>query len=250
MFRDKRMYNLLTIRKWRDLIGFSDNSLKIILLESSLELVPREIANHPSVVNNARKRGKKPFETLLDVSLHYHAMLKLREREKRGRPDIVHVSLLFALESPLNKKKKLELYIHTYPGDIIFINPETRIPRNYNRFVGLIEQLLINGKIPPNSDNPLMFVKTMDIDYLFKEIDINGLILLSEKGVYKKPFDIVKESIENNYLIGIGGFPHSDFSKYIVDKSIAQYSIYSEPLMTWIVLSRILIEAERYFNLF
>lgn len=228
----------------------TNKCLKTILLESSLELVPREIANHPSVVNNARRRGKKPYETLLDVSLHYHAMLKLRDREKRGRPDIVHISLLYALESPLNKKSRLELIIHTYQGHVIFINPETRIPRNYNRFVGLIEQLLITGKIPPESDKPLMYVKTISLNNLFKETSINGLILLSEKGVYKKPIDIVREAVENNYLIGIGGFPHGDFSKEILSMSNAQYSIYSEPLTTWIVLSRIITAAEKYFNVF
>ncbi len=223
--------------------------LSIILLESSLELVPREIANHPAVLKNARKRGKKPYETLLDTSLHYHAMKKLVDREKRGRPDIVHVSLLEALESPLNKEGLLETIIQTYPGHIIFIEPETRIPRNYNRFAGLMEQLLVYGKVPPDSEKPLLYVKTMTIKDLLEEKGFNGLILMHEKGVRKKPLDIVKEAYNNNYLIGIGGFPHGDYSIEIIDLSLKQYSIYNGPLMTWIVVSRILSAAENMLGI-
>lgn len=226
------------------------NCLKTILLESSLELVPKEISSHPSVVRNAKKRRRKPCETILDVSIHYYAMLELRDREKRGRPDIIHISLLYALESPLNKNERLDLFIHTYQGHVVFINPETRVPRNYNRFIGLMEQLLAIGKVPPDTDKPLMYVKKISLDSLFKELNINGLILLSEKSPYKKPIDIVREAIENQYLIGIGGFPHGDFSEEIVSKSIAQYSIYSKPLATWIVLSRLITVSEKYFNIF
>ena len=87
--------------------------IRLILAESSIELVPRDIIGHPSVLKTAKRRGKKPTEILLDISLHYHAMKKLRDRHKRGRPDIVHVSLLEALSSPLNLEGKLEVIVHT-----------------------------------------------------------------------------------------------------------------------------------------
>lgn len=222
--------------------------LKIALIESALELVPYEIIGHPAVLKNAKRRGKKPNETLLDTSLHYHAMKKLRDREKRGRPDIVHISLLEALESPLNKQGLLEIYVHTYPGHIIFIDPSTRIPRNYNRFVGLMEQLLTVGRVPPDSSKPLMYVKTMSIGDLLDGIGVSGLILLRESGEKRKVQDIVVEALKNNYLIGIGGFPHGDFSKEVIKYSVAEYSIYSEPLTTWIIVSRILAAAEDYLK--
>ncbi|ADI32485.1 16S rRNA methyltransferase [Staphylothermus hellenicus] len=223
--------------------------ISIILLESALELVPRELWKHPAVLKNARRRGKKPGKTLLDVSLHYHAMRKLKDREKRGRPDIVHISLLNALESPLNKEGYLRIYIHTYPGHIIFVKPETRIPRNYNRFVGLMEQLLIHGKVPPDSDDPLLYVKTMTISDLLEKINKNGIILLREQGEKEKPENIVKYAIENNYAIGIGGFPHGDYSEEIIDMSKAEFSIYNKPLTTWITVSRVIVGAENLFKI-
>ncbi len=218
---------------------------RIILLESALELVPREIWDHPAVLKNARRRGKSPGETLLDLSLHYHAAKKLQDWKKRGRPDIVHISLLNALESPLNKEGLLEIYVHTYNGHILFIDPSTRIPRNYNRFVGLMEQLFKTGKVPPNTDKPLMYLKTMPLEKLLQEIRVNGLILLDEKGEYKKPIDIAKEAIDNNMAIGIGGFPHGSFKEETYKLASKTYSVYKEPLMTWIVVSRIIEAFER-----
>lgn len=223
--------------------------INLILLESSLELVPPEIASHPAVIKNARRRGKKPLETLLDTSLHYHAMKNLKDREKRGRPDIVHISLLNALESPLNKCGLLRIYIHTYEGHIIFIDPSTRIPRNYNRFVGLMEQLLVYGKVPPDADKPLMYVKTMRLDNLFEVINVKGLILLRERGRRAKPSEIIAEALSKNYAIGIGGFPHGDFSDNILRYSNREYSIYDESLHTWVVLSRIIVAAEDYLGI-
>ncbi len=223
--------------------------LHLILLESALELVPREIIRHPAVLKNARRRKKKPTETLLDISLHYHAMKKLPDREKRGRPDIVHVSLLNALESPLNKEGRLRIYVHTYDGHIIFIKPETRIPRNYNRFVGLMEQLLTEGKVPPDAEDPLIYVKTITLEELLTKIEKKGLILLRENGERKKPIDIVKYALENDLAIGIGGFPHGDFSKHILEIATKEFSIYHYSLPSWIVVSRIITSAEMLYNI-
>ncbi len=219
--------------------------LKIILLESALETVPQEIWRHPAVVKNARRRGKKPGETLLDVSLHYHAMKNLKDREKRGRPDIVHTTLLELLESPLNKEGHLGVYVHTYQGHVIFIDPSTRIPRNYNRFVGLMEQLFKYGKVPPDAEKPLIYIKTLTLEKLLEKIGCKGLVILWEKGERTSPENIVSIAMNNYYAIGIGGFPHGDFSKEIISLASYKFSIYRDPLNSWVVASRIAYAAEK-----
>ena len=143
----------------------------LVLAESSLELIPKELWSDPSVIKNAKRRRKKPAEILLDKSLHYHAMKNIAKREKRGRPDIVHVSLLLALNSPLNQEGMLNIYVHTLENYVITVNPKVRIPKNYNRFVGLMEQLLKYGKVPPKSEKPLLYVKTMSLKDLISKIN-------------------------------------------------------------------------------
>jgi rRNA small subunit pseudouridine methyltransferase Nep1 len=218
--------------------------LKLLLLEAALETVPPSIAGHPAVIKTAARRRKKPTEILLDKSLHYQAMKKLPKFEKRGRPDIVHIALLEALESPLNKKKKLEVYIYTIEGHAIFINPATRIPRNYNRFVGLMEQLFKEGQVPPGSKEPLLYIKTIKLEDLLKTIGVRGLLLLSENCEYRTPRSIVEKAINENLVVGVGAFPHGDFEEETLRNADYCYSIYPEPLATHIVISRILGAAE------
>lgn len=223
--------------------------LILLLLEASLETVPPSIANHPAVIKTAKRRSKKPTEILLDVSLHYHAMKDLPRREKRGRPDIVHVSLLEALESPLCKRGLLRVAVHTIEGHAIFIDPSTRIPKNYNRFVGLIEQLFKYGKVPPQAEKPLLYIKTMTLNQLLQELGAKNLVLLREVCEYKPLFEVVKLAISEKAAIGIGGFPHGDFEEETIKVANYCYSIYSEPLSTLVVVSRVLASAEKAFGL-
>ncbi|HID15949.1 MAG TPA: 16S rRNA methyltransferase, partial [Candidatus Atribacteria bacterium] len=130
-------------------------TLTIILAEAALETIPKQIINHPLIRKHSKKRGKKPSEMLLDTSYHYAAMKKLDGRWKRGRPDIIHITLLQILGSPANLQGKIKVYIHTRNNKVIYINPETRLPRNYLRFTGLIEQLFKTRKVPPKAENPL-----------------------------------------------------------------------------------------------
>ena len=223
--------------------------LYMVLIESSLELVPKEIWGHPAVLKSARRRGKRPGDILLDKSIHYHAMKDLKYSEKRGRPDIVHASLLNALSSPLNLEGKLRIYIHTIGDYTVFVRPDTRIPRNYMRFVGLLEQLFITGKVPPDSDKPLLLIKDMSLEELLSTIG-KKLILLSETGELVSPDYVVEEIVSSNGIIGIGGFPHGDFSKRIYRLADKVYSIYPKSLDTWIVVSRIIEAYERRINLY
>ncbi|RLG61035.1 16S rRNA methyltransferase [Candidatus Geothermarchaeota archaeon] len=217
----------------------------VILAESSLELVPKELWGHSAVIKTAKRRKKTPKEILLDVSLHYAAMKGLKNREKRGRPDIVHITLLEILGSPLNIEGMLRVYVHTINDYVLFIRSDTRIPKNYNRFVGLMEQLFIEGRVPPNSETPLIYLKTIKLGDLLKNIRVDRVILLSEEGERKKPREIALElSKYNNPAIIIGGFPHGDFSKETYALADDIYSIYPKALEAWIVASRIISAIE------
>ena len=90
--------------------------LILILVECGLEIIPRQIRNHSSVKKN--RTNKIYSSQLLDNALHHSAMKNLKNSIKRGRPDIVHLCLLNALGSPLNKSSNLKLYIHTIKNKI------------------------------------------------------------------------------------------------------------------------------------
>ncbi len=151
--------------------------IRILLAEAPLELVPRELWSHPSVYKYARKRGKPPASILLDSNVHHQAMKRLTGREWRGRPDIVHTVLLVLLDSPLIKKGLAEVIVHTVADYMITIDPSTRLPRNYLRFTGLIEQLFENGQVPPNTDKPFLTIKPASLKTIIKIHEMKPVLI-------------------------------------------------------------------------
>ncbi|CAG9835569.1 unnamed protein product [Diabrotica balteata] len=79
---------------------------------------------------------------LLNCDDHLH-ILKSNNRDIGScRPDITHQCLLMLFDSPLNRAGLLQVYVHTANNILIEINPQTRIPRTFKRFSGLMVQLL------------------------------------------------------------------------------------------------------------
>jgi len=203
--------------------------MDIILLDASLELVPDSIRNHPSVIKNSERFGKDPGRTLLDKSLHYHAMTYLPNREKRGRPDILHSSLVLLLSEPSFRG---DLYIHTLESKIIRVDRRMRPPKNYLRFVGLMEQLLVEGRVPPRG-NPLMELLDISLKELVEE---RGLVLLHEEGERRG----VRTLCGEKAFLGVGAFPHGEFSEEVKLLARETVSISEHVLETQNVICRLL----------
>ncbi|XP_030043326.1 ribosomal RNA small subunit methyltransferase NEP1 [Microcaecilia unicolor] len=83
----------------------------------------------------------KTYE-LLNCDKHKSLLLKHGQNPGDVRPDITHQSLLMLMDSPLNRAGLLQVYIHTQKNVLIEVNPQTRIPRTFDRFCGLMVQLL------------------------------------------------------------------------------------------------------------
>lgn len=45
------------------------------------------------------------------------------------------------MDSPLNRAGLLQVYIHTQKNVLIEVNPQTRIPRTFDRFCGLMGEI-------------------------------------------------------------------------------------------------------------
>ena len=217
--------------------------MHIILGDAELELVPKEIQGHPAVVKQAKQRKKKPSNILLDATYHHQAIRSRygSEAERRGRPDIVHFFLMNAQESLLNLTGKLRVYVHTRNNEVLRINPETRIPKAYIRFVGLMENLFHNGAVP-NSEKPLITIERMSLKELAKGMG-NKVIVLSEKGKRVNLKDMV---IPEDVTFVIGGFPHGDFLSNL-DFADDIISISENTLMAWVAAYEIIAEYERRY---
>jgi len=224
-------------------------TLHLIFGEAALELVPRTISNHPSILAHARRKGKKPSEILLDVSYHYAAMKALEHLGKRGRPDITHFSVLEALSSPLNKEGQLETWIHTLQDFVIQVEPGTRIPRNYERFVGLIEQLFKERKVPSRG-KPLLQMNPSTIEALIERIQPTKLVALSTLGRPSTLERICRSLAETpRPAVIVGCFARGHFSNRTAKLAHEVFSVDREPLDSWVVTSRVIYEYERTVSL-
>ena len=224
--------------------------LNLGFVETSLELVPPEILQHPAVKRNAKRRGKRPEETLLDRSLHHYAMDKLESSEKRGRPDIFQYCLLLAFGSPLNRVGRLRVYANTLQGYSIYIDPATRPPRDGIRFNGLMEQLFLNGKVPLDSANPLMTLKREKSEKLKQVICPSRTIALSSHGEQSSFQDVAKILAEESApLVLIGAYPNGPMEDATLSLADDVYSVYPEPLEAWTVTSRLIYEYEKTVGL-
>ena len=217
--------------------------LTIILSESSLDLIPSEMYNHPSVTSYSKKFKKNPSNTLLDNSWHFGGMKGLENEIKRGRPDIIHLTLLSLCTSPAFYENKIKVFVHTVNDKIININNKTRLPKSYHRFQGLIEKLFLT-KMIKSENEILMQLENLSLSQLISKLKPTQIIGLTTKGQTTTLQKIVEQLNENSCIL-IGGFQKGHFSKEtekILDQS---FSISNVSLEAHLVASRLVYEYEK-----
>lgn len=213
------------------------NLLALILADAELELVPSALAGHPAVHASAKKRGRSPASILLDSSLHHPALRNAPDGERRGRPDLVHVFVLLCLDSILNQERRLQTVVHTRNDEVIRFAPETRIPRNYTRFVGLMEDLFAKGAVPPEA--PLITVERgMSLEALLATF--HGATWAFAEGGESIHLPDELARVEGDLVAVIGGFPHGTFRSPVRELCDRLVSIHPAPLKAWTVAGELL----------
>ncbi|GEM_PF-4683387 len=150
-----------------------------------------------------RRFGRRPEEAILDVNYMRDVLQRLPDGERRGRPDIVQYFLLSVLESPAGKEELVDVYVHTYGSKLFYVEPGTRIPRSYSRFIGIMSQVLRGEDTPrihPLRESPHDVIAR-------KKEDGFAIVGLDEDGELARPEDVLKR----DSLVIIGGFQRGDF---------------------------------------
>jgi len=217
--------------------------ISLIISESALELVPYELEGHPSVISHARKLGKHSSEILLDNSWHFAAMKGIKNEIKRGRPDIVHFSILEATTIPLYLENKLNLFVHTIDDKVIHFGKNVHLPKSYHRFQGVIEKLYREKKIIANNEL-LLEIKEQTFSELLDEIKPSKIVGFSTEGELSS-YEKIAAQISDNSCIILGGFQKGHFSDSVQNKITDLYSVGDESFEGHVVTSRILYEYEK-----
>jgi rRNA small subunit pseudouridine methyltransferase Nep1 len=217
--------------------------ISLIISESALELIPFELEDHPSVISHAQKLGKYSSEILLDNSWHFAAMKGIKNEIKRGRPDLVHFSILEAITIPLYIQNKLNLFVHTIDDKVIYFGKNVHLPKSYHRFEGVIEKLYQEKKII-SKNKLLLELKEQTFSELINEINPSKIIGFSTEGKLSS-YEKIAAQISDNSCIVLGGFQKGHFSDSIQNKITDLYSVGDESFEAHVVASRILYEYEK-----
>lgn len=210
--------------------------IHIVLAESELELVPESLWSKTEVKDYSKSRGKKPSECVLDATYVPNAIVSLPEGSVRGRPEVVHLCLLNALESDAYKDGRAQFWIHTRNDEVIRIEPKFRIPRVYSRFVELVEDLLTKGQVPPEG-HASMTLQKKSLEDLLDEVKPSKTLILSKEGKRVSRPALLKEVAgSRNPVILVGGFSDRDFSDKTRKLSKNVYKISDNQLTAWAVL--------------
>ena len=163
----------------------------------------------------------------------------------RGRPDIAHFSLLMALGSPLNLDGQLRTIIHTRENKIISVSPRTRLPRNTDRFVNLLEQLYAE-RVIPEAGPPLLSLETGTLSSVARELKGDLVVALTTHGVNKTMADVASRlSDQKKPVLLVGAFPEGHFSRETLQIVNETYRIDRRRLEAWTVVGRAIYDFER-----
>jgi len=219
-------------------------SICLVLVEAALELVPPECQAHPAVVRHARRKGKDPSQILLDRAYHHAAFRHLPDAYRRGRPDIIHFCLLEALGSPLNLRGMLRVFVSTYDGFTIRVSPLARLPRVYERFNGLMEQLYAKRQITADR-NELLSITAQSLRELVAKLRPTRTYLFSEQGGPLAGPALGRELVSTpRPLLMVGAFPHGKLGKETQGMADRIISLFGKPLEAWVAVSRVLCAVE------
>ena len=222
--------------------------LHLVICESAIELIPSQLQGSPDVVASAKTRGKKSSDLLLDRSLHHFALLRLRGAEKRGRPDLVHITALSATNTPLFRDNMMRVYIHTIGDRVIFLGEGVRLPKNYPRFVGLMEKLFKGGGSEDKQES-LLRIDNMNFKKLISKIQPSFVVGLSRRGRSMSLNNLSTSLVkERDPVLVIGGFPHGHFSRSVNSCLDELYSIDQHQLEAHTVTARAVYQYEIIMN--
>jgi rRNA small subunit pseudouridine methyltransferase Nep1 len=222
------------------------SKLTLIIAEAALETIPNDIAGHAAVRNHSRRMQMKSSEILLDRSYHHAAMKRLANSLKRGRPDIIHFSLMEALATPLFMEMKLKVYVHTINDKIITIADNLRIPKSYFRFERLMANLFRDKIIKSNEGSVLLEMSDGTFSDLVNSIKPNMIIGLSTVGSQSNAQRVAENARSwDHSCVVVGGFAKGHFSENVTRSLGPTYSISSMGLEAHVVIARVLYEYEK-----
>jgi rRNA small subunit pseudouridine methyltransferase Nep1 len=116
--------------------------------------------------------------------------------------------------------------------------------RNYERFLGLLEQLF-EAHVVPDTRQPLLSLQeNVPLKQVIEEQHADHIVVLSKDGtlvILPQYFKKIKTQKTHHLLCVIGGFPSGQLHADISTVTTEVISLYPEMLPVWTVTSELLV---------
>ncbi|VDN05222.1 unnamed protein product [Thelazia callipaeda] len=182
---------------------------------------------------------------ILTSDKHANFIRSQKKDPNNFRPDILHQCLLMLLDSPLNRAGLLRVYVHTANNVLIEINPQTRLPRTFDRFCGLMVQLLHKLSIRAANDSLqlLKVIKNPVSSYL--PVDCRKIVFTYNTTNYSTCKQIAESVGDKPVVIIIGSIASG---KVVVDYANEEAKISNFPLSAALACCRLTSSFEDAWN--
>ncbi|KAL3534585.1 hypothetical protein ACH5RR_003046 [Cinchona calisaya] len=210
-------------------------------------------ANKPGVIFILEKASLEVAKVgknyqLLNSDKHANFLRRNGRNPADYRPDIAHQAILMILDSPVNKAGRLKaLYVKTEKGVLFEIKPHVRIPRTFDRFSGIMLQLLQKLSITAvgKREKLLRAIQNPVTQYLPINSCKIGFSHSSEKLVNMQDY-VAAVNNEMNLVFVVGAMAHGKIDVDYIEDFI---SISDYPLSAAYCISRICNAVEQQWRI-
>ncbi|GAW83631.1 hypothetical protein, conserved [Plasmodium gonderi] len=120
----------------------------IINADDHMTFLENKLKNTESSLKGAKNNKEKMFlKTKID---------EIKNKLLNVRLDILFFTLLSLRDSIINKKHRLQIYIHTLNGLLIYVSPLFRVPRNFSLFKKVMLNLMKQSVLLDQDKQPLL----------------------------------------------------------------------------------------------
>uniref|UniRef100_A0A914DG20 18S rRNA (pseudouridine-N1)-methyltransferase n=1 Tax=Acrobeloides nanus TaxID=290746 RepID=A0A914DG20_9BILA len=184
---------------------------------------------------------------ILSSDKHRQFLLKQHKDPMKYRPDILHQCLLTLLDSPLNRAGLLQVYFRTNKNVLVEVNPQCRIPRTFDRFCGLMVQLLAKRKVRASDSSAVLLKVIKNPIMMHMPVGIKTYLTSFNTDLLIRPRELVKNDENEPILVVVGGIATGKVTTDYTEKDI---KISSYPLSAALTCAKLTHEIEEVWGIF
>ncbi|KJP88026.1 hypothetical protein AK88_02301 [Plasmodium fragile] len=122
----------------------------VINADEHMSLLESKLKNVEDSLSAARSTKEQVFlKTKVEA---------IENKLKNVRLDVLFFTLLSLRDSIINKRGKLQIYVHTVNGLLIFVSPSFRVPRSFSLFKKVMLNLMLRNVVLDPDGRPLLKV--------------------------------------------------------------------------------------------